>query len=123
MQQNKQSSIVYFLLIIGIISLIVYAFSGERGSTELMSINELAESIQAHRVKNLTIDGDQVTVRFNDTRNIARTYIESNTTLLEQLSLLGVDAPDLSSKNIEIEVKQPSPWMTALSLLISFLYF
>ena len=119
--QNKQSSFVYFLLIIGIISLIVYAFSGERSASELMSINELAESIQAHRVKSLSIDDNQVTVRFNDTRNIARTYIESNATLLDQLSLLGVDAADLSTKNISIEVKQPSPWLTALSLLISFL--
>ncbi len=120
-QQNKQSSIVYFLLIIGIISLIIYAFTGERTSNELMSINELAESIKARRVSSLTIDDDQVTVRFNDTRNIARTYIEPNATLLEQLSILGVEASDLASKNITIEVKQPSPWLTALSLLISFL--
>ena len=120
-QQNKQSSIVYFLLIIGIISFIIYAFTGERTSNELMSINELAESIKARRVSSLTIDDDQVTVRFNDTRNIARTYIEPNATLLEQLSILGVEASDLASKNITIEVKQPSPWLTALSLLISFL--
>lgn len=120
-QQNKQSSIVYFLLIIGIISLIIYAFTGERTSNELMSINELAESIKARRVSSLTIDDDQVTVRFNDTRNIARTYIEPNATLLEQLSILGVESSDLASKNISLEVKQPSPWLTALSLLISFL--
>ena len=120
-QQNKQSSIVYFLLIIGIISLIIYAFTGERTSNELMSINELAESIKARRVSSLSIDDDQVTVRFNDTRNIAKTYIEPNATLLEQLSILGVEASDLASKNITIEVKQPSPWLTALSLLISFL--
>ena len=86
-QDNKQSSFVYFLLIIGIISLIVYAFSGDRTGSELMSINELAESIQAHRVKSLSIDDNQIIVRFSDTRNIAKTYIESNATLLEQLSL------------------------------------
>ena len=120
-QQNKQSSIVYFLLIIGIISLVIYAFSGERTSSDVMSVNELAESIKSHRVKSLTIDDNQVTVRFNDTRNSAKTYIETNATLLEQLSILGVDASDLSTKNISIDVKQPSPWMTALSLLISFL--
>ena len=120
-QQNKQSSIVYFLLIIGIISLVIYAFSGERASSDLMSVNELAESIKSHRVKSLTIDDNQVTVRFNDTRNSAKTYIETNATLLEQLSILGVEASDLSTKNVSIEVKQPSPWMTALSLLISFL--
>ena len=120
-QQNKQSSIVYFLLIIGIISLVIYAFSGERASSDLMSVNELAESIKSHRVKSLTIDDNQVTVRFTDTRNSAKTYIETNATLLEQLSILGVEASDLSTKNISIEVKQPSAWMTALSLLISFL--
>ena len=120
-QQNKQPSIVYFLLIIGIISLIIYAFTGDRTSNELMSINELAESIKARRVSSLLIDDDQVIVRFNDTKNISKTYIEPNATLLDQLSILGVDASDLASKNISIEVKQPSPWLTALSLLISFL--
>ncbi|MBQ6505276.1 MAG: ATP-dependent zinc metalloprotease FtsH [Flexilinea sp.] len=120
-QQNKQSTIVYFLLIIGIISLVIYAFSGERTSSDVMSVNELAESIKTHRVKSLSIDDNQVTVRFNDARNSAKTYIESNATLLEQLSILGVESSDLSTKNISIEVKQPSAWMTALSLLISFL--
>ena len=120
-QQNKQSSIVYFLLIIGIISLVIYAFSGERASSDLMSVNELAESIKSHRVKSLTIDDNQVTVRFNDTRNSAKTYIETNATLLDQLSILGVESSDLSTKNVSIEVKQSSPFMTALSLLISFL--
>ena len=121
MTQKRQPNFVYFLLIIGIISLILYAFSGERSSSELMSVNELAESIKAHNVKSLMIDDDQVTVRFNNTKNIAKTYIEPNATLLEQLSILGVDASDLSSKNILIDVKQPSAWLTALSLLISFL--
>ncbi len=121
MTQKRQPNFVYFLLIIGIISLILYAFSGERSSSELMSVNELAESIKAHNVKSLVIDDDQVTVRFHNTKNIAKTYIEPNATLLEQLSILGVDASDLSSKNIVIDVKQPSAWLTALSLLISFL--
>ncbi len=121
MTQKRQPNFVYFLLIIGIISLVLYAISGDRSSSDLMSVNELAESIKAHNVKSLTIDDDQVTVRFNNTKNIAKTYIEPNATLLEQLSILGVDSSDLSSKNISIEVKQPSPWLTALSLLISFL--
>ena len=121
MTQKRQPNFVYFLLIIGIISLIIYSFSGERSSSELMSVNELAEAIKARNVKSLMIDDDQVTVRFNNTKNIAKTYIEPNATLLEQLSILGVDASDLSSKNITIEVKQPSAWMTVLSLLISFL--
>ncbi len=121
MTQKRQPNFVYFLLIVGIISLILYAFSGERSSNELMSLNELASEIKAHNVKSLTIDDDQVTVRFNDSKNIGKTYIEPNATLLEQLSILGVDASDLSAKNISVDVKQPSPWITALSLLISFL--
>ncbi len=121
MTQKRQPNFVYFLLIIGIISLIFYAFSGERSSNELMSLNELASEIKAHNVKSLTIDDDQVTVRFINSKNIGKTYIEPDATLLEQLSILGVDSSDLSAKNISIDVKQPSPWITALSLLISFL--
>lgn len=121
MTQKRQPNFVYFLLIIGIISLILYAFSGERTSSDLLSINELAEEIHAHHVKSLLIDENQVTVRFNNSKDIAKTFIETNSTLLEQLTLLGVDPDDLSANNITIKVKQPSPWLTALSLLISFL--
>ena len=74
MTQKRQPNFVYFLLIIGIISLILYAFSGERSSSELMSVNELAESIKAHNVKSLVIDDDQVTVRFHNTKNIAKEF-------------------------------------------------
>ena len=86
-----------------------------------MSINELAEEIKAHRVKSLTIDDDTITVRFNDNKTSARSVIEPRATLLEQLVLLGVNPSDLSTKNVTITVKQPSPWMTVLSLIVSFL--
>ncbi len=119
--QKRQPNFIYFLLIVGIISLIFYAFSGERSSNEMMSVNELAEEIQAHRVKSLTIDDDQILVRFNDTKNTAKTYIETNATLLEQLSILGVDPSDLTPDKVKITVKQPSVWLTVLSVFISFL--
>ena len=101
MTQKRQPNFIYFLLIVGIISLIFYAFSGERSSNEMMSVNELAEEIQAHRVKSLTIDDDQILVRFNDTKNTAKTYIETNATLLEQLSILGVDPSDLTPDKVK----------------------
>jgi len=119
--QKRQPNIIYFLLIIGIFSLILYAFSGERNSSELLSVNQLAEEIKAHHVKSLVIDDSTVTIRFTNSKDSAKTIIESNTTLLEQLSLLGVESADLSADLISISVKQPSGWVTALSLLISFL--
>lgn len=121
MTQKRQPNFVYFLLIIGIISLLLYSFSSDRTQNNVLSVNELAEQIKAHNVKSLTIDDNQVQVRFIDTKTTAKTYIESNATLLEQLSILGVKSSDLASDNIEIIVKQPSPWLTALSILISFL--
>lgn len=121
MTQKRQPNIIYLLLIVGIISLVLYAFSGERTNGELLSINELADEIKAHHVKSLVVDDNQVTVRFVNSNNTAKTIIEPNTSLLEQLTILGVEPSDMSSNKVTISVKQPSGWLTALSLLISFL--
>ena len=69
----------------------------------------------------MTVDDNIITVRFKDNRTVARSVIEPNSTLLEQLVLLGVNPADLTAKNVTITVKQPSAWVTILSLLVSIL--
>ncbi len=122
MTQRKQPGFVYLLLIIGIISLLFYGMTGERstGSNEFISINQLAEEIKSGNVTQISVQEDTVTARLKD-KTIVKTLKETNGTLLEQLEFLGVSADDLSAETVTLTVKEPSPWATVISLIISFL--
>ncbi len=96
--------------------------TGERstGSNEFISINQLADEIKAGNVAKISIQDDTITAQLKD-KQIVKTLKETNGTLLEQLEILGVSADDLSADTVTLTVKEPSPWATVLSLIISFL--
>ncbi len=122
MTQRKQPGFVYLLLIVGIISLLFYGMTGERstGSNEFISINQLADEIKSGNVTKISIQDDTVTAQLKD-KQIVKTLKESNGTLLEQLEILGVSANELSADTVTLTVKEPSPWATVISLIVSFL--
>ena len=122
MTQRKQPGFVYLLLIVGIISLLFYGMTGERstGNNEFISINQLADEIKSGNVTKISIQDDTVTAQLKD-KQIVKTLKESNGTLLEQLEILGVSANELSADTVTLTVKEPSPWATVISLIVSFL--
>ena len=122
MTQKRQPSFAYLLLIIGIISLLFYGMTGDKtaGSSEYISINRLADEIKDGNVIKMNVQEDTVTAQLKS-KEIVKALKESNSTLLEQLEILGVTADDLSAKNVTLTVKEPSAWGTVVSLIISFL--
>lgn len=120
MKQRGQTNFVYLLLLVGIISLLLYSFTGDRASNEVISINQLADQIKEGNVAKIVSDGANLTIVFQD-KSTAKTVIEANTSLLEQLSLLGVTPEHLSSKNIDLSIKEESSWLGIFSLL-SYLF-
>ncbi len=120
MKQRGQTNFVYLLLLVGIISLLLYSFTGERTTTEIISINQLADQIKKGTVAKIESDNTNLTILYKD-RSTAKTVIEANTSLLEQLSLLGVTPEQLSSDNIDLSVKGESSWLGIVSLL-SYLF-
>ncbi len=122
MTQKRQPSFAYLLLIIGIISLLFYGMTGDKtsGSSEYISINQLADEIKDGNVIKINVQEDTVTAQLK-TKQIVKALKESNGTLLEQLEILGVTADDLSAKSVTLTVKEPSAWGTVLSLIVSFL--
>ena len=122
MTQKRQPSFAYLLLIIGIISLLFYGMTGDKtaGSSEYISINQLADEIKDGNVIKMNVQEDTVTAQLKS-KEIVKALKESNSTLLEQLEILGVTADDLSAKNVTLTVKEPSAWGTVVSLIISFL--
>jgi cell division protease FtsH len=106
--QRNQSYIVYILLIIGILVL-VFINLQNNSQPEVLTINKLAQDIQAGLVKKIDVSGDNnnLTVTYNDGTQRTSTK-ESETTLVNQLLSLGVTSDKLSSDKIAIQVEQPS---------------
>lgn len=119
---RNRSSVIYLLLFIAIISMVVYNFQQQSNTKEILTINELANDIQSGLVKRVSENEDQLTAIYNNgDERISQK--ETGATLIEQLTQLGVTAEMLSSKQVLIEVKAPSPWLGIMTALGYFLPF
>ncbi len=117
MNPRNQSFVVTFLLIVAAVAMIVMAFQRDSGSTESLTINEVARDIKGGQVARVIIeDGDNLRVVYTDgDENGLESYKESGSTLVEQLLALGVTPEQLSPDSVMIEVKPPSQWAGVLS--------
>jgi cell division protease FtsH len=119
---RSRSSLIYLLLFIAIISMVVYNFQQQSNTKEILTINELANDIQSGLVKRVSENEDQLIAIYNNgDERISQK--ETGATLIEQLTQLGVSAEMLSSKQVLIEIKAPSPWLGIMTALGYFLPF
>jgi cell division protease FtsH len=111
------------LLFIAIITLVVYNFQQNTTASEALTINQVAADVKAGKVTRIAEDDNRLSVVYNDgTEKISQK--EAGATLVEQLVQLGVTSEELSSSNVLIEIKAPSPWLgilTALGYILPFL--
>jgi cell division protease FtsH len=119
-KQRGQTNIVYLLLLVGIISLLLYSFTGNRTASNTISLNQLADQIKSGNIAKIESSASTVNILYKD-RSTAKATIEQNTSFLEQLSLLGVTPKDLASENIEVKILEESSWIGIFSLLSYFL--
>ena len=123
MNSRNQSYIIYLLLFVAIIAMVVYNFSSQGNSQNVLTINEVADGIKNGTVKRIQENDNSLTVIYADGTSKTSTK-EANATLLEQLTQLGVTTAQLSSSNVKIEVKPPSAWLgiiTALGYILPFI--
>ena len=97
--------------------MIVMAFQRNSGSSDKLTINEVARDIQAGKVARVVIDSDDSlrVIYTNGSEDGVQSYKEANSTLVQQLLDLGVAQDRLTPENIKIEVKPPSQWAGIVS--------
>ena len=117
MNPRNHSFVVTFLLIVAAVAMIVMAFQRESGSSQSLTINEVARDIKAGKVARVVIeDGDNLRVIYrNGDENGVQSYKETNSTMVEQVLALGVTPEQLSPDSVMIEVKPPSQWAGIVS--------
>ena len=92
MNPRNQSFVVTFLLIVAAVAMIVMAFQRDSGSSDKLTINEVARDIQAGKVVRVVIDSDDSlrVIYTNGSEDGIQSYKEANSTLVQQLLDLGV---------------------------------
>jgi cell division protease FtsH len=119
---RNQSYVIYLLLFIAIIAMVWYSFSQNSGASGVLTINQVASEVQNGKVAKIVADEDKLTVTYKDgTQKTGTSTKETGATLIQQLVDLGVSPAQLSSENIQIEVKPPSAFLGILTALGYFL--
>src|SRR5688572_10351472 len=103
--------------------MLVMAFHDSATSKEPLTINEVAQKVQAGQVARIVIESDDTitVVMKNGEKEGVASRKEPNATLVEQLVSLGVTADKLSPENMVIEVREPSLWAGFGTLIVYIL--
>jgi len=112
---RNRSSIIYLLLFIAIVLLVVYNFQ-QPATKELLTINEVAADIQAGKVERIEETDNNLDVTYIDGSQ-RKSHKEADSTLVEQLKELGVTTVALQPEKIKLEIKPPSAWLSAITVL------
>jgi cell division protease FtsH len=124
---RNQSFIVTFLLIVAVAAMVVTAVRNQSSTTQVLTINELAQDIQLGKVSRVVIENNGSLRVIYKTGSQAETetgvdaYKESDSTLVAQLTALGVSPEKLSAENVKIEVEAPSVWSGFLGGFLVYL--
>lgn len=102
---------IWTAILIFVIFVALYSFVADSATkTQEISLSELARDIQAQKVSQIAIEGDDLTIQYkgvqNPEENAKKSKKEEGTALSESLVNYGVTAERLSAVNIE--VKGPS---------------
>ncbi len=123
MSSRNQSYIIYLLLFVAIIAMVVYNFSSQGSSQDVLTINEVSAGIQNGTITKIVEDENNLRIIMNDGSQKSSTK-DPTTSLVEQLVQLGVTPAQLKPDQVKIEIKPPSPWIgiiTALGYILPFL--
>jgi len=124
---RNQSFIVTFLLIVAVAAMIYTAVRNQSSTTQPLTINELAQDIQNGKVARVVIQNDDSlrviykTGTESETKTGVEAYKETNSTLVQQLTDLGVSPAMLSAEKVKIEVEAPSVWSGVLGGFVVYL--
>ncbi|MCC6301056.1 MAG: ATP-dependent zinc metalloprotease FtsH [Anaerolineales bacterium] len=123
MNPRNQSFIVTFLLIVAVVAMVAMMIQRDTTSSDTLTINQLAKDIQLGKVSRVVIDADNSlrVVYTSGSEEGVESYKEPDSTLVAQLTALGVTQEQLSPDNVKIEMKAPSIWEGALGSFVVYL--
>jgi cell division protease FtsH len=113
---RNQSYVIYLLLFVAIIAMVVYNFSLQGSGQQALTINEVADSIRIGTIAKIVEDQNSLKLTFKDGSQ-GTSNKEENSTLVEQLTQLGVQPEQLRPGLIKVDIKPPSALLSIITML------
>lgn len=114
MNSRNQSYIIYILLFTAIIAMVFLSVQQQGSESNVIPINTLADDINNGKVSEIIVDENQLQIKYSTGVEKTSTF-EPGSTLIEQLSLLGVSPEKLTDPSLKITIKLQSAWVGLLS--------
>ena len=122
MKSRNQSFIIYILLFMAIIAMVFFTVNQQSTQVVEIPINKLATDIRDGKVKSISEDENRLEITYKN-NDIKTSTKDTNSPLIAQLVELGVTPEDLSSEQISVEIRLPSPLLGVFSILSYILPF
>ena len=122
MNSRAQSFIIYILLFIAIIAMVFFTVNQQSTQVVEIPINKLATDIRDGKVKSIIEDENRLEITYKN-NEIKTSTKDPNSPLIAQLVELGVTPENLSSEQISVEIRLPSPLLGVFSILSYILPF
>lgn len=111
MNPSKSRVPVLYLVLIAVIAMvIVIQFQSQSSAQEIVTINQVADMVRSGSIRRILVDDDRLSIVDKSGAELL-SYKEPASTLIEQLSGLGLGAESLSARNVEIAIDPPSAWL------------
>ncbi len=113
---GTRASSLYLFIILAVVALLWYSYSGKQQTAEPLYINQVAADIKAGKVTRLIAKDTSVEVIYKDGTK-KKANIDPAEGLVRQLRELGVPPEALAPDKVKIDFKPPSSWMNVITAL------
>jgi len=111
---QSRNGFVYLLIIVAILAIVVYSWRGQAPRPDMMDMSSVASEIRNGNVKQITVNGDDLTVDLKDGKSVTARK-EPTSSLVEQLKAFGLT--DAQINNFKYTVTRPTDWGTWINIL------
>ncbi len=96
--------------------MVYFNFRQQNSESNLVPINQLAVDIKSGVVREIIEDENELSIKYAS-GDIKQSSYNPNSSLIEELTLLGVSPEQLTAPDLKISVKLPGVWVGLLSVL------
>lgn len=121
MKSRQGNSSFVYLIIVAAVLFLLYSYLSGGSTLPVVPLNQIAADAEAGKIESIRVRGDELQVTYRERTDLGTQVVASRkgreSTLLEQLTALGVE--DAVLRQINVEFEEPTDWGTLINVGIT----